>query len=296
LKLFFKPFKRGSHKLCFLFFFVFVICLHNFATANDTLQIRKPKQFVVNGLGMNYSQLRDYGTSPLVYSALLPMVNLGYERFAQKSIYQFNICGATGVYQKKVFQNPFEIKTFGFEVKLNYLWLVSSHASKNIQWYLGSTLIHQLSIRNAEHFQNSGFTVDNISHLGPQLLFQKLIHRKVFEKKIGKITFRRPERNFLFHFGFRLPVISSFYRPGYVFIANGTREDYKTFEQYSLHFLSFRGLFFNTSITRLMRNGNGFRISYDWSAVTTGNKLANRLEMSNHFLQCSLLFKINSGQ
>ena len=278
-----------------LFFVLFFLGFQQiFALSVDSTFLPQKQKNIVFGSGINHSSLRDYGTSPLLYSGNMPMLQLGYEQRSAKAIFQFNLNAWYGNYQRKVFENPFKMQVMGMELRANYLHRLSKFPSGSKQWYVGAAFIHQLGIRNAEHFQNSGFSVDNISHLGPQVLWQKFLQQKPREKKIGKFVFRRPERNFLLQAGIRLPVISSFHRPGYVFIANGTKEEYKVFDQYQFSYLSFRGLFLSTSITRLMRNGNGFRVSYDWSVVSTGNKLPNRFEMANHFVQASLLFKINA--
>lgn len=278
-----------------LFFVLLFSGFHkSLAFSNDsTLQLQRQK-YIVFGSGINHSSLRDYGTSPLLYTGTMPTLQLGYEQRSAKAIFQFNLNAWYGHYKNKVFENPFKMQAFGMEFRTSYLHRLKNFKSGSVQWFLGAALIHQLGIRNAEHFQNAGFSVDNISHLGPQVLWQKFLQQKPREKKIGKFIFRRPQRNFLLQTGIRLPLISSFHRPGYVFIANGTKEEFKVFDQYKFSYLSFRGLFLSTAITRLMRNGNGFQIAYEWSVVTTGNKLPNRFEMANHFLQASLLFRINA--
>lgn len=285
--------KKGEYGLLLILFF-FMLCKNSSAEEKDTVWVKeKSAKYFVVGAGSGQASIRDYGTSPLVYSGIFPLLNLGYEQSSRKVVFQINLCSSLGNYNRKIFEKPFEIKAYEFEFKTSYLRAIHIKENKHQIWLMGGGIIHQTSIRIAEQFLNSGFVVDNISHLCAEFGFRKFLHQSARARKIGRITFKRPDRNFLFQSLIRLPVVSSFYRPGYVFIANGTKEDYKVFEQYHLNFLSFRGLFFSNSFSRLMRNGNSIRLSYDWSVVTSGNKLPNRLELARHYLQLSLFFRIN---
>jgi len=264
-----------------------------FALNTDSLKISKSTKFFLFGSGAIFSSLRDYGTSPLIYSGFFPMLQLGFENNSRKSIFQVNTNFSTGNYRKKIFEQPFEIQSYEGELRINYERRFIFNEFRRTSWFVGGVLLHQISVRNAEHFQNSGFVADNISHFGPQITFRKLINKPSWEKKIGRLTFRKKESNAIFQSTIRVPVISSFYRPGYVFIANGTKEEFRVFDQYSLNFLSFRALFFSSSYTRLMKNGNAIKLSYDWCMVSSGNKLPNKLEFARHLLQLSFLFRLN---
>lgn len=286
-------FKKGEYGLVLILLFFMSSSLTKAIERDSSNQRIKPARFFVFGSGIERGSLRDYGTSPLVYTGLFPVGQLGYEQWSPSHIFQTNLSSFNGKYKQKIFEKPFEIKANEFDLSTQYLRSVFVKDRINSLFFLGASLWHQVSIRNAEHFQNSGFVVDNISHFCAALGYRKTIQKAAREIKIGKFTLKRPERKFIFQSLLRLPVVSAFYRPGYVFIVNGTKEEYKTFDQYQLHFLSFRGLYLSQSITRVMRNGNALRLSYDWSVISSGNKLANRIEMARHLLQFTLCFRIN---
>lgn len=251
-------------------------------TIPDTQKINRREQFLHFGIsGMKFA-VKDYSTSPLIYSGLLAGARVGAGFYGKRMItlvdFNFSYGHLTTRNYPENDDNRAEAYNNFFSVKVCRS-VSASVAGTN--WYYGIHFNILANFRNNDKFNNASFNYEGFVSLGPMILLEKEIN--FFPSQLNLGIFRWPfrARTIKFSASLATPLVSGVVRPFYNTIEDFVDADSPSFTLDRLSVVSVDKLFSLSSQTNLsyvLHNGNKFMLSYSWyyyNYYPQWNKLRN---------------------
>ncbi len=243
--------------------------------------------------GISTGEFRDIVTSPLFYTNLFQSININHKIYFKKNIITFKTKLYAGLSFKSIEDNFYSGFTGIHDFELSYLNNFDDYEYLKIRHWGGLYINNFTDYRVNQEFGNAAFTTDNISTIGLNYMFSKHWIRK---KKEGKFLFlfkrTKKQKEYLFNFKIGIPIYSLIYRPGYTNPGN-SMGSINIFKGYKVSGKVFSGFNSAISLSRILKNGNMIRFSYEHSIFTSGRKALNKLDFSQYNLLFSLIFKLN---
>jgi hypothetical protein len=287
---------KNSMKRKLLICMLIAAPLWTFAQSDTTKKsLRKMRPAYINvAFGLNFSNLRDFATSPLTYSGRPLFVGIDYLKTDQKRETEMGVSYSFGKYTATVGENSAvsQVKVIsGF-----YSRLYEIPAWGNEKWNIkaGGLLNVTGNIRSNASFQNNAFGSEIISTVFGSVKATRDVSRtKHKDKKFLFIKYKLHPRKKNLAFRLNLGLMNNTYRNGYVYSGQSSVINKpKFFDEYQ--FSVFSGFRMGTSIdyTISLKSSNAIRFSYVWDAYKTGGDL-DQYQMASHVLKFTLLFKTN---
>jgi hypothetical protein len=246
------------------------------------------------GAGMGSGLLRDLGTSPLIYTGLLPSISLGYHKHFGKNSLQFNLTSYNGMYLHFAENDSYSSSANQINAELSWYHQLAYFGNTAIRHYYGFAIDNFTGIRTNQSFGNAGFSFENISNIQAKYGISKMLSLKAKDKKfLWLIKYHRKEKQYIANFTVGLPIYSLFYRQGYTNPGNSTLDYVNPFEGYETTGKFLSGVNTQCGINRILDNGNMYGFTYNWSLVSSGKHDVNQLNMSHHAILFHLIFKFN---
>ncbi|PLX08477.1 MAG: hypothetical protein C0596_06365 [Marinilabiliales bacterium] len=244
--------------------------------------------------GLCLGVMRDLGVSPLYYSNIIPVFEARYNKITEKRFFDVDFSSLNGM-QFKIINDQFYNNTINaINLKFEYAWYSGFYSLEGISDYVGMSVSNFADMRVNESFSNAALSFDNLSNIAlTYTLFKKLNRPQKTKKFLGLIKFDRKEKNYLFAFKVGIPLYTLIYRQGYTNPGNSTANIEILFPGYELVGKFLTGLDTDISLTRLLKNGNGIKINYNWMAFSSGKNEINSLNFSQHSIMLGLSFKLN---
>lgn len=265
----------------------------NETTTLSKKEIRKERPAYFDfTVGLSYSSLRDFATSPLIYTGTPLYLSLSRLKTDMKIESEFKLSYSFGNYIKS-FNKHYtlsQVKTFSSYYSSLYQLNKLSAGKFNTKIggvfnVTGNTRYNQLLMNNAvgaEWFANL---------MGSIKITQDISRTDFKDKKFLFIKYKLDPRTRNIAFRLNLGLINSSYRNGYAYFRH-------TFDQndlyYGYEFKIFSGFRMSTSLdyTISLKNRNAIQFSYLWDAYKTGGDL-DKFEMAHHIFKLSYLFNTN---
>lgn len=275
------------------------LLLFSSATAQELSkkQIRKQRpKFVHVGIGLNRISVRDFATSPLTYTGATFNFSLGHLAVDSNREVRYGLrFNAGGAGYKRIDGVEVQTNASIFILNLNYYRLYNIRSLSNSKWNykLGGMFDGGLNVRLNNSLLNAGYGYEIVNTF---FLSGKVTRSFVREEpktiKIGFIKKTLKPRTINLSYQLNLPVMHNALRNGYSYIGNEAINEPILFNEYE--YQAFSGLRFNSELayTNVMHNGNRWRLAYIWDAYTADDAF-NRLEVANHIVEFSLLFRLN---
>ncbi|HOZ30546.1 MAG TPA: hypothetical protein PLL66_06480 [Bacteroidales bacterium] len=244
--------------------------------------------------GFATGTIRDFLTSPLSYTALMPAINFDYKLYCPKSIFSVNFATIDGLYITVTHDNTYIATGYKFDFDISYYRLLEGNSGGGLKNYLGLSTgnFSELYINSA--FGNASSTFDNFTDLSLCLKSDWTIIKPEKQKKfLWLVKYKSKEKQYLLSGKLGVPIVSLMYRPAFTNPGNSTLNDETLFPNYSMKTKVFSGLSTDISISRILKNGNMVRFGYYWDFITSGKNALNRIDMSHHIFTVGLIYKIN---
>lgn len=260
----------------------------------DTVSKKIRSNLIDISTGIATGSLRDMSTSPLFYTGLLPVINIGYSNFFNKNLVQLDLNSYNGIYIKLTDDDSYLSTANSLNAELAYYRHYTDYDNTGLKHYPGVSINNYTSIRVNSAFNNAAFAFENIASLNINYLITKDFTVKAKQRKLlWLIKYYRKEKQYLASFKIGIPIYSLIYRPGYTNPGNLTLNNIILLPDYKVTNKVFSGMNTNLSLSRILENGNRIKFTYHWEFFTSGKYSLNRLDMSRHALLFSLVFKIN---
>lgn len=276
--------------LLFLLLFLFSLLAYS-KQDNDTTKACSSSYFDISG-GLTIGSLRDMNTSPLFYTGVMPAVQIKYSNHFSKNIIALDFNTYNGLYMRSVGDVFSSGSANIFDFELLYYRNYDEYAQSDLGQWPGFSISNSTALRVNSDFGNAAYTMDNISSLNLNYMITKKWTRSAKEKKfLWLFKYTRKRKDYLLSFKAGVPIYSVIYRPGFTNPGNATQPDL-LLPGYEFSGKVFSGMNTKLSISRILKNGNMFKLSYNWDLFTTGKHSLNRLDSSKHTILFSLVFKI----
>lgn len=268
-------------------------------TQNDTIfsldsnQAIEEYTFIGISTGLNFSNFRDYATSPLFYSGTPLFTSLSHIELDNKRESQITIFYAFGNYETDYNSHFTESRVNTFSLDYMELFRIMNLYNSKINLKVGGKLISTVIIRENEELFNNSNAFDIISNLFGSIKATYDLSRKEDEiKKIFFYKYKAKKRVRNLALNINLGLVNSSFRNGFAYTNQSAiinEDDF--FAGYE--FMIFRGIRFNSALdyTYFINEENAIQFSYIWDAFRTSGHHDN-FEMSSHILKFSLLYGI----
>jgi hypothetical protein len=256
---------------------------------------KKMPAYLAFSVGSSYSSLRDFATSPLIYSGVQGNIALSRLKVNQKRESEIGASYAFGNYLSDYNEHSSVSKVQTLSVYYSGLYQLSNLSSEDLNVKVGGLVNATSNFRMNESFLNNAVGVEIIPTVFGSIKIEKDLSRK--EGKDKKFLFMKyhvtpRERNLAFRLNIGL--INSSYRNGFVYLEQSSVvNDFNLFDDYE--FRVFSGFRASSALdyTIFLKNKNKIQISYLWDAYTTGGDL-EKFEMAQHLLRFTFLFNTNN--
>lgn len=254
---------------------------------------QKLPSYIDLSYGFNQINLRDYATSPLIYSGSVSNLSLASMDRNEKRESTFRGAFSFGsIYS--LFNDQFH-STQIRSIRLNYIELfrISKWSTKKLNFKVGGQIQTVTNIRINESLQNNalGFEIfANLSASGK--LSYDVSRTKNKSKKFLFIKYNLKERHKTLDLTVSPGVVNSNLRNGFSYVGQDAilNQD-GLFDQYQFNL--FKGFRINTNLdyTFYLSNQNAFQFSYNWDFLKTGGN-HDEFEMASHLFKFSLWYRI----
>jgi hypothetical protein len=280
--------------------YCFMLFTEKVKAVNDTIpasqKINHKEQSLHFGVtGMKFA-VKDYSTSPLIYSGLLVGGRLGASFYGKRVVTLIDCNFSYGKLTTRNYPVTDSNKATAYNsfLSVNMGRRISCPEAKT-SWYGGIHLNILANFRNNDKFDNASFNYEGFISLGPMVLLEKEIN--LFPSQLNLGIFRWPfrARTIKLSASLAIPVLNEVVRPLYNTTEDFVDEDSPSFTLNRLKTVSFGKLFSLISQTNLsyyLHNGNKFMLSYSWyyyNYYPEWNKLRNVAGC----LSFSFVFKLN---
>jgi hypothetical protein len=276
---------------CFLMFLI-----EKGWTIHDTIpvsqKINHKAQFLHFGItGMKYA-VKDYSTSPLIYSGLLSGASVGASFYGKRMITLIDYCFSYGHLTTRNYPENDDNRATAYN---NFLSLKIgrrvSCTEARTNWYYGVHFSALANFRENTKYNNASFNYEGFASLAPMVLFEKEIN----QLNLGIFRWPFRARTIKFSTSLSIPVLNGVVRPFYNTIEDFVDETAPSFTLDRIHIVTLDKLFSLTSQNNLsyyLHNGNKFILSYSWyyyNYYPEWNKLRNVAGCLSFFF----VFKLN---
>jgi len=273
-------------------FLILIALFSKLALSQQSDSIPIQGHYLNIGAGISSGLLRDYGTSPLFYTALMADISINDQYYFGNNRLFIKFQTNNGAYLRFTDNQSFSATANCFDAEISYFRHVGEIGNTKIQHAPGLSISNFSSIRSNQDFGNGGFSFDNISSFQAKYSFSRILTRAAKDKKfLWLIKYHRKEKHYRANIDFGIPLYSIIYRQGYTNPGNSTLDYADPFEGYDSYGKIFSGINTQLALNRILDNGNMYGFSYNWSVLTTGIKDINQLNMSHHGIQFHLIFK-----
>jgi hypothetical protein len=268
----------------------------SFSQNDTTLKFQRKLRptFINASVGINFSNFRDFATSPLIYSGTPKYIGLDYLKSDENRETELGISYSFGNYKVQVEKNSSVSNVNVISSFYSRLYQIPSLSNDAWNIKAGGLINVTGNIRSNPSFQNNAWGTELIATLFGSIKGTRDVSRtKQKDKKLLFVKYTLNPRKRNLSFRFNLGVINSSYRNGYVYTGQSSiLNDPKMFDDYK--FSMFSGFRMGTAIdyTIYLKNTNALRFSYVWDAYKTGGEL-DQYQMASHVLKFTLLFKTN---
>lgn len=277
---------------------VLLIPLFGFGQNNELLlskkELRKnrPSYRGVSLLGLGVGRLRDFATSPLIYSGL----SLSTARF-QISINEQRETEWGSSLSIGLFGSAFNDHTstsivISPTIYYSELYELKKLSSNKLNVKVGGLINATSNIRINQGLQNNATGFELIPTLFGSIKGTLDISRKKDKtKKILFFKYKLQKRKKTLALRLNTGLINSSYRNGYAYIGQSALlNDFNAFDDYQ--FKLFSGFRMSSSLDYTLysrKTTNAVQVSYVWDAYKTGGD-SDKFEMAQHALRFTLLF------
>ena len=249
---------------------VLLICALLFVSTTISAQILEG-HYLPFGLGYVYSTVKDQALSPVSYSGNLGSISGGYHYYNSKWISAFDISGFGAIIHPNVNRDDNPNSALAISARANYS--LSRKVFEKNDWHFFAGIISQnfWDYRDVRRYSNSNFNFDAFFSLGPIITIQK--------------PFSLWKQNFGIQYTLAVPVVTYAWRPGYIKPLLAGKISNKEFYSWGDYY----NLDSRTELYWKVSHDNYIKLSYQWE-YTQLNPI-NKLQMANHILTLSTLFK-----
>lgn len=241
----------------------------------------RPK-YIEIGIGLDYSYFCDFATSPLIYKGMNLQYSLGYLSQSKEKESFFNIYYSSGTYNN--IENEITLTSHTMKGGLTYHKLTRIKKISGNKWNfkIGGMINLTGNLRNNPSLGNAVSGLEFVN-----TIFTSLKAERYFERKETK------PRRYCISYQLNLPLMNNTFRNGYAYVPNAIGNDPTLFKDYKVKYFSGCRLNSKLEFYSYLHNNNAIKISYIWDAYKTGGHF-DKFQMANHFVQLSLLFKLNN--
>ncbi len=259
-------------------------------------EIRKSRPTYLGiGLGLNFSNFRDFATSPLVYSGALILLDGSWQRIDENRESEMGISYSSGNCS-----NSYNEHIATSSVKIVALYYSQLYKIDKLEFWktnvkLGGIINFNGNLRINSSLQNNALGLELIPTLSGSIKLTKDISRtKIKNKKFLFIKYKLEKRTRTLSFRMNVGLLNSSYRNGYAYIGQSSiLNDAKVFDGYAFKMSSGFRMSSALDYTISLRNKNKIKMSYIWDAYKTGGDL-DKLEMASHTIAFTFLFNTNN--
>ncbi|PIB35481.1 hypothetical protein BFP72_08790 [Reichenbachiella sp. 5M10] len=250
--------------------------------------------FIDIGLGLDFSNFRDFGTSPLVYSGAPKHVHLNALSFNKEKDISYGASFNFGNYSSVVGDQVAlaQVKTLA----LYYMHLFEIKAISSDKWNIkaGGQLNTTGNFRINPSLQNAqlGYEVF-VNIMGSAKVTLDLSRESEQSKKFLFIKYTAKPRKRDLSYNLNVGIVNNNARNGYNYISqDAVLNDAGLFKGYEIN--SFSGFRMSSQLaytSHLRSSNNAFRYAYSWDMYKSGEDI-NPFEMAHHTLSFAFLFSI----
>lgn len=256
-----------------------------------TDDIIKPAFYLELSVGINFSNFRDFATSPLVYNGSPKYFSIAYQKYAAKFEMNLGLSSSLGKYRSVVGDNVAISNVMTFSAFYSRLYNIEKWSNEKWFFRAGGLLNSTYNYRLNSALQNNAVGIEWITTLYGSGRVQRDVSRmKEKHKKFLFIKYTLKPRTKRLSLRYDLGLMNNTFRNGYVYAGQSSvLNDPKLFDDYQFKFFS--GFRTGAALEYLiyLKNRNAVKFSYLWDAYYTGGDL-DRFEMASHVLKFSLMF------
>lgn len=223
------------------------------------------------GLGYAFQTIKDNSMSPVSYSGNLGSISGGYYYQNKKWISRLDISGFGALLYPNVNREDNPNSALAVSARGHYSLSYKVYTQNDWSFFAGLLSHNSWDYRDIRRFSNSSFNFDGFFSAGIILSIQK--------------PFELWGQSFGFQYDLGLPVGTYAWRPGYIkpFLASeiNNKEFYFWGDFYTIDSKS--------QLLWKINKNNFLRLSYQWEYIQLNP--VNKIQMANHFLTLSTLFK-----
>jgi hypothetical protein len=255
------------------------------------LPVNNTENYLEIGLGVGYSQFRDFATSPLFYSGFPFSLDLAFRIDGQKNEKQFGLQASYGSLSALINGSYAQSSVVSASLFYQQLYIFPQVSNNKWKYKVGGQINASGNYRYNPSLQNNSVGVEMVNTLfasGKVVLDVSRLRTK--EKKCWFMHSVKEPRFRLLDFQLNIGLLNNSFRNGYAYIdQSSVLNDPKDFGGYKYSW--FTGFRMSSSLRYIiyLKNKNAVQFSYVWDAYTTGGD-ANRFEFGSHFLKFTLLF------
>ena len=255
------------------------------------LSVHNTKNYLEIGLGVGYSQFRDFATSPLFYSGYPMSLDLAFRIDSPKNDKHFGLQASYGSLTALVNGSYAQSSVASATLFYQQLYILPQVSKNKWKFKVGGQINASGNYRYNPSLQNNSEGVEMVNTLFASGKAALDVSRSITKKK--KCWFMhgvKQPRSRSLDFQLNVGILNNSFRNGYAYIdQSSVLNDPKTFGDYKYSW--FTGFRMSSSLRYIiyLKNKNAVQFSYVWDAYTTGGD-ANRFEFGSHFLKFTLLF------
>ena len=245
--------------------------------------------------GTGPSSLRDFATSPLIYTSFPKYLAGSFMRVNEYKETEIRFSSISDSYNIKVGNENSTSDVDIFNIYYSRLYRFDKIGNDKWHFKLGGLYQLTFDMRNNKAFGNFAQGFDFFStFFGSVKFFKDVSRTSTKNKKFLFIKYKLNPRKRNLAFRLNIGLINSTYRNAYAYRGlSGVLNDPKLFDNYEFNLFS--GYRMNTELdyTIYLKNKNAIQFSYIWDAYKTGGDF-DALEMAIHTFKMSFLFNTNN--
>jgi hypothetical protein len=267
----------------------------NITPSKKELRKSRPNYFGLSS-GFNYSSIRDFATSPLIYTGVTNYLALSRLKYNLKREAEIGFYISSGQYNNS-FNEQFTSSSFVNTFAINYsqLYEFNKLSSEKLNVKIGGVFNMTSNLRVNESLLNNAVGIESfITLLGSIKITKDISRKKEVDKKFLFIKYKLKQKTRNLAFRLNIGLINSTLRNGFVYSGQSfILNDPNIFDGYQ--FKLFSGFRMSSALdyTIHLKNKNKIQLSYLWDAYKTGGNL-DKFEMANHTFRVTLLFNTNN--
>ncbi|GAB5465855.1 MAG: hypothetical protein Kapaf2KO_12910 [Candidatus Kapaibacteriales bacterium] len=250
------------------------------ADTDTTPSYWEKASFIDVGLGLGYSNFRDFATSPLVYSGMPILVSIGYVENDERKDSKIAFSYAFGNYDNDFNNHITESNVNTFTLSYYELFQIQQLSSQDFNFKIGGHINSTANLRQNEDLFNNSVGFEVISTL--------------FLKAKGTLFFDlfNKFKNHSTSLSLDIGALNTSYRNGYAYTIHApVLNSDDIFSDYEFNIFSGFRMMSSLDYTIPLENGNAYQFSYLWDSYFTGGDY-DEFEMASHFLKVSILFSL----